>query len=87
VITRIEARGYRSLRCIACRLERKQILVGGNGSGKTTFLDVFAFLSDLVSDGFDAAFGTRTRQPLDLFWMRQPGAFEIAIEARIPGTS
>jgi ABC-type transport system involved in cytochrome c biogenesis ATPase subunit len=86
VITRIEARGYRSLRCIACRLERKQILVGGNGSGKTTFLDVFAFLSDLVSDGFDAAFGTRTRQPLDLFWMRQPGAFEIAIEARIPET-
>lgn len=84
VISRIEVRGYRSLRHISCPLEHTQILVGANGSGKTTFLDVFGFLSELVADGFESAVSARTRHALDLFWARQPGVFEIAIEAEIP---
>lgn len=60
------------------------VLVGPNGSGKTTFLDVIAFLGALVSDGLDRAIAERTNNPVDLLWSRQPGVFELAVEAAIP---
>ena len=62
-----------------------QVLVGPNASGKTTFLDVVAFLGDLVSDGLAAALDKRTQNFSDLVWGRTEGSFELAIEARIPG--
>lgn len=84
MITRIEALNYRCLRYVSCPLERMHVLVGPNGSGKTSFLDVIAFLSDLVSEGLEAAISERTRNPVDLRWSRRPGVIELAIEAGIP---
>mgnify|MGYP001614566907 CR=1 FL=1 len=84
MITRIEALNYRCLRHIDRPLDLFHILVGPNASGKTTFLDVVSFIGRLVSDGLDAAFNERTRNPLDLVWGRKPGAIEMAIEAGIP---
>lgn len=62
------------------------MLVGPNASGKTTFLDVVAFLSDVVSKkkGFEAAITDRTQDFRDLVWSRGDGRFELAVEARIP---
>jgi len=60
------------------------VLVGPNASGKTTFLDVIAFLGRLVSDGLDAAVGDRTQNFQDLVWGRSGISFELAIEAQIP---
>ena len=60
------------------------MLVGPNASGKTTFLDVVAFLSDLVSEGLDYAIGERTQDCRDLIWSRAGNEFELAIEAKIP---
>jgi predicted ATPase len=59
-------------------------LVGPNASGKTTFLDVVAFLGRLVSDGLEAAIGERTQNFQDLLWKRTGHEFELALEARIP---
>lgn len=84
MITRIEALNYRCLRYIARSLSPVHVLVGPNGSGKTTFLDVIAFLSKLVSDGLESALSERTKNPLDLRWSREPGVIELAIEASIP---
>lgn len=39
----IEAHGYRSLKSISQPLGSFEILVGANGSGKSTFLDVMRF--------------------------------------------
>jgi predicted ATPase len=84
MITRIEALGYRCLRYVSQPLDSFHVLVGPNASGKTTFLDVIAFLGRLVSDGLDAAIEERTQNFYDLVWGREGTRFELAIEARIP---
>jgi predicted ATPase len=84
VIRRIEALNFRCLRHVSQRLGDFHVLVGPNASGKTTFLDVIAFLGRLVSDGLDAAVGERTQTFQDLVWGRIGSYFELAIEASIP---
>jgi predicted ATPase len=84
MITRIEALGYRCLRYVSQPLGPFHVLVGPNASGKTTFLDVIAFLGRLVSDGPDAAIEERTQNFYDLLWRREGTQFELAIEAQIP---
>lgn len=84
MITRVEALGFRCLRQISQPLDAFHVLVGPNASGKTTFLDVVAFLGDLVSGGLEKAIGDRTANFQDLTWRREGERFELAIEARIP---
>jgi len=55
MICRIEALNYRSLRQVSQEVRSFEVLVGPNASGKSTFLDVPAFISDLVSDGLREA--------------------------------
>lgn len=83
MFTRVEAKGYRCLRYVSQDLDPFQVLVGPNASGKSTFLDVIAFLGDLVEDGPETAIGNRGASVLDLLWSREPGAFELAIEAAL----
>lgn len=84
MITLIEALNFRCLRYVSTPLDRFHVLVGPNASGKTTFLDVVAFLGDLVSGGIEKAVGERTANFQDLVWRRWTGHFELAIEAQIP---
>lgn len=84
MITLIEAKNYRCLRYIRQHLERFHVLVGPNASGKTIFLDVVAFLGDLVSNGPMAAINARAGNFQDLLWRRTGDRFELAIEAAIP---
>jgi predicted ATPase len=84
MISLIEAKNFRCLRYIRQPLGPFHVLVGPNASGKTTFLDVVAFLGRLVSDGLEAAIGERTQNFHDLLWGRKGSAFELAIEANIP---
>lgn len=85
MITLIEARNYRCLRYIRQPLGPFHVLVGPHASGKSTFLDVIAFLGKLVSDGLETAVFERTWNIKDLIWGRQGNGFELAIEAAIPG--
>ena len=85
MISLIEALNFRSLRYINQPLSNFHVLVGPNASGKTTFLDVVAFLGKFVTDGLDAAIEERTQNLQDLFWARKGEKFELAIEAIIPG--
>lgn len=84
MITLIEAKNFRCLRYIRQSLDRFHVLVGPNASGKTTFLDVVAFLGHLVSEGLDAAIYERTQNFRDLTWGRDGDGFELAIEVAIP---
>jgi predicted ATPase len=90
--TRVEALGYRSLRYVSQTLSPFHVLVGPNASGKSTFLDVFAFLGDVLRGGLDVAVHGDLRQGIPLrapdakhlTWMRQGERFELAIELAIP---
>jgi predicted ATPase len=84
MITLIEVLNFRCLRYVNQPLGPFHVLVGPNGSGKTTFLDAVAFLSDLVSEGLEYAIDQRTNDFRDLTWWRTEKKFELAIEARIP---
>jgi predicted ATPase len=73
-------------------LRRFHVLVGPNASGKSTFLDVPAFMGDFLRSGLMAAvegdprFAVRHRasDAKQLAWMRQRETFEMAIEIAIP---
>lgn len=86
MIARVEAHSYRCLRYVSQRLSPFQVLIGPNASGKSTFLDVMAFLADLVreKEGVAAAVTSRAPDLRDLCWMRHGEVFELAIESAIP---
>ncbi len=84
MISLIEAKNFRCLRYIRQPLGPFHVLVGPNASGKTTFLDVIAFLGRLVSEGLETAISERTQNFQDLLWGRSGKFFELAIEAAIP---
>jgi predicted ATPase len=92
MISLIEALNYRSLRYVRQPLSPFQILIGPNGSGKTTFLDVPSFLAHLVQAGLDAAIGgddrlsipLRATDARQLLWKQQGKLFELAVELPIP---
>ncbi len=84
MIRRIEALNFRCLRCVDQRLGHFHVLVGPNASGKTTFLDVVAFLGDVVSGGLEQAIETRTQSFADLVWRREGDRFELAVELEFP---
>ena len=83
MITFIEALNFRCLRYVSKPLDSFHVLVGPNASGKSTFLDVVAFLREVVSDGLEDALSNRASNPEELLFRRQGEAFELAIEARI----
>ena len=68
MIRLIEALNYRSLRYISQDLEDFHVLVGPNASGKSSFLDVVAFLGQFVTDGLEQAVYERARDFRDLVW-------------------
>ena len=86
MIRRIQARNYCCLRYVDVSLDRFHVLVGPNASGKSTLLDVVAFLGDMVSGGLEGAVEKRTRNFQDLVWRRPARqlGFELAVEFDIP---
>lgn len=84
MISLLEVLSFRCLRYIRQPLGRFHVLVGPNASGKTTFLDAIAFVSDFVATGLEDAVSERTQNFQDLCWGRGGSGFEIAIEAPIP---
>lgn len=60
-IEKLHIRNYRALRNVTIDLEPFTVFVGANGSGKSTILDVFSFLSECFSEGLPKAWDRRGR--------------------------
>jgi predicted ATPase len=84
MISKIEALGYRCLRYVAQELGGFHVLVGPNASGKSAFLDVPAFMSDVISLSPADAVLVRASDLRDLLWMREGDRLELAIEVSVP---
>jgi ABC-type transport system involved in cytochrome c biogenesis ATPase subunit len=91
MISKIEALNYRCLKYVNQPLERFQVLVGPNASGKSSFLDVVALLGDFVQDGLDEALFRSPRRPQgrattvdELIFNQSADHLELAVELRIP---
>lgn len=85
MLTRIEALHYRALRYINQEISPFQVLIGPNASGKSTFLDVVAFIADIITKpSLSEAVRERAPDLRDLTWLRESDWLELAIEARIP---
>src|ERR1700754_2763922 len=84
MITLIEALNFRCLHHVRQELGPFDVLVGPNASGKTKFLDVVGFLSDVVAHGPNEPMRARTQNFLDLLWVRRGESLQLAIEAQLP---
>lgn len=84
MISRIEALGYRCLQYVKQDLLSFHVLVGPNASGKSTFLDVLSFMSDLVFHDPHYAISKRAPDVRDLVWMRGGNRFELAVHVSLP---
>ncbi|HUU82761.1 MAG TPA: AAA family ATPase [Phycisphaerae bacterium] len=84
MIACIEALNYRCLRYVRQEVGSFQVLVGPNASGKSTFLDVVAFIGDLLEHGLTKAVHDRSADPRALTWMARSDRFELAVELIVP---
>ena len=81
-IETVSIKNYRCLRDIALsKLARMTIVVGANGSGKSSLFDVFAFLKDALTQNVDAAVAQRGGF-LELVSRGEVGPIEITVKFR-----
>lgn len=59
IISKIQVQGYRSLEDVVVDLNPQTVLVGANGSGKSSFADVLAFLQECLLSSPDVALDKR----------------------------
>ena len=50
MITRIEIEGYKSIKSLQLELQPINILLGGNGVGKSNFLSIFSFIRNIFNE-------------------------------------
>jgi predicted ATPase len=84
MIAEIEVLNYKCLRYIKQRMLPFQVLVGPNASGKSAFLDVVAFMRDLLRDGPEQAVLKRARSLQELVWKGEGCEFQLAVVLRLP---
>jgi hypothetical protein len=84
MITLIEAKNYRSLKAISQPMSHFHVLIGANATGKSTFLDVVRFVSNVVNFGIDRAVQERVAHLDELTFGGEGGDIELAVEVALP---
>ncbi|NGZ28246.1 MAG: AAA family ATPase [Magnetococcales bacterium] len=81
MIVGISIKNFKSLRSLEppLRLDPFHVLVGANGSGKSTFLEAMDFVRDCLLVGPQKAVELRVGEFRDLTWMRQGGAIGLEL--------
>ena len=93
MITRVEAYQYRCFEKLDVEFDNFRVLVGANGSGKSTVLDIVPLMSDLLKfRQVEAAFfdripehpRPRADRPSDVICNQRGSFFSLVIEAKLP---
>jgi predicted ATPase len=85
-LLRLEVENFRSLRKISLPLRELNVLVGPNAAGKTTVLEVFRFLADVIRTDLEPALNLRGGFDELLFWGGQKAPTHIQIKLRATWT-
>lgn len=83
----LEVEHFRSLRKIILPLGPLNVLVGPNGSGKTTVLEVFRFLADVIRTDLEPALDLRGGFDEVVFWGGQRAPKSIGIKLKATWTT
>lgn len=86
MLRRIEVKSYKALKYIDVHLSDFHLLVGPNASGKSTFLDVFALLKDILNEDVEKAIQKRCSRFEELVWLQEKNEIQIGLEIAIPPT-
>ena len=88
MITQVSAHNFRSLADVTVDLGALTVLVGRNGAGKSTFVDVLAFISEALQFGLDAAITKRHGIKALARWTPgRPPDIELRVSLRLPDLS
>jgi predicted ATPase len=82
----LEAKNFKSLRYIQQSLDGFHVLIGPNATGKSTFLDMIKFVSDIVANGLDTAIQERVAFFEELTFAGKGGDVEFGIEVMLPAS-
>ncbi len=86
MIKSVEVLYFKGFKYNSIDLNNYNILVGPNASGKSSLLDLFTFVKDVLNDGPIAAVQKRCSHFKELVWNQNHDFFEIVIEFKIPAT-
>lgn len=84
MIRKVEVKNFRILKDIKQDLKPFNILIGPNATGKSTFLDVFVFVRDILTSGLWSAVEKRAPSFYDLLWDKWYPEIKIAFEFDLP---
>lgn len=84
MIKRVEALYYKGFKYVDVDLSAFNILVGPNASGKSSLLDIFIFIKDILNDSPSSAVEKRCSHFSQLVWNNERDYFEFALEFEIP---
>ena len=91
VPSRIEVKGYKSIREMALDLRPLNILIGANGAGKSNLIQVFGLLNQMVEERLQVAvrraggaagllhYGPKVTQELRLRFDEEPNSYEAVL--------
>lgn len=87
MITRLQVKNYRSLADISLELGPLTVLVGANGAGKSTVVDVLWFVLDGLRLGLDNAIANRLGMDALRSWFASNAEADIEISLEIKSAS
>lgn len=85
MITRVQVKNFRNLADVDVQLGPLTVLVGRNGTGKSTFLDVLRFVRDALRLGLDTAISQRGGIGAIRRWSSQSKRSDIEISLDVEG--
>lgn len=88
IVSHIEVDHFGPIRSLSAGLRPFTVIVGRNATGKSTFMDSLAFVSDCLNDGIGPAVEARASRFEDLVWNREGQslsfAFVFALSSDLP---
>jgi predicted ATPase len=78
----VSIRGYRCLHSVDIEMRNLMVLIGANGVGKTSLLDIFSLLSDSATGKLSSVVGGRLNEMLT---RRQATSFSVRLSMNVDG--